>query len=132
MCRIDDEAELSEILHLVYQSLWDVGSGMIADGHLLDILRRVHTFGLSLLKMDLRQESTRHTDLLAAITTELELGDYKAWDEEKKCAWLVWPLCACVHVCKPRECKQLHGTCCLHKVRLGRRTLHIHALASHF
>jgi phosphoenolpyruvate carboxylase len=88
-CRIDDEGELAEILHLVYQSLWDAGSGMIADGHLLDILRRLHIFGLSLLKMDLRQESTRHTDLLAALTKELEVGDYAAWDEARKCAWLV-------------------------------------------
>jgi phosphoenolpyruvate carboxylase len=62
---------------------------MIADGHLLDVLRRVHAFGLSLLKMDLRQESTRHSELLSAISADLELGDYAAWDEAKKCEWLV-------------------------------------------
>ena len=87
--RIEDESELAEILHLVYRSLWESGSGMIADGHLLDVLRRVHIFGLSLLKMDLRQESTRHTELLAAISADLGLGDYAAWPEEKKCEWLV-------------------------------------------
>ena len=88
-CRIEDEEELAGPLHLVYDSLWHCGSAMIADGHLLDILRRVHAFGLALLKMDLRQESTRHTELLAAVTKELDLGNYAAWPEDRKCEWLV-------------------------------------------
>lgn len=32
---------------------------MIANGRLLDLIRRVYCFGMSLLKLDLRQESTR-------------------------------------------------------------------------
>ena len=37
-------------------------------GRLLDLLRRLFSFGLSLMKMDLRQESSRHTQALAAVT----------------------------------------------------------------
>ena len=62
---------------------------MIADGRLLDIIRRTHTFGLTLLKMDLRQESARHSDVLAAICDALGIGDYSAWSEGQKCKWLV-------------------------------------------
>ena len=37
-------------------------------GRLLDLLRRVYAFGLSLMKLDLRQESGRHTDCLTEVT----------------------------------------------------------------
>ena len=37
-------------------------------GRLLDLLRRVYCFGVGLMKMDLRQESSRHTDAVSAIT----------------------------------------------------------------
>ena len=44
------------------------GSGIVAEGRLLDLLRRLYCFGVSLMKMDLRQESTRHTEAVDAIT----------------------------------------------------------------
>ncbi len=37
-------------------------------GRLLDLLRRIYCFGLSLMKLDLRQESGRHTDALNEVT----------------------------------------------------------------
>ena len=37
-------------------------------GRLLDLLRRIYCFGLSLMKLDLRQESGRHTDCLNEVT----------------------------------------------------------------
>lgn len=61
---------------------------MIADGRLLDLIRRVYCFGMSLLKLDLRQESTRHADTLDAVTTYLGYGSYKSWDEDTKCEFL--------------------------------------------
>lgn len=36
--------------------------------------RRVYCFGMSLLKLDIRQESTRHADAMDAITTYLGYG----------------------------------------------------------
>lgn len=70
------------------RSLWECGGGTIADGRLLDLIRRVYSFGMSLLKLDLRQESTRHAETLDAITTYLGYGSYKAWDEDTKCEWI--------------------------------------------
>ena len=39
------------------RSLYECGGGLIADGRLLDLLRRVSAFDLSLLKLDIRQVS---------------------------------------------------------------------------
>lgn len=47
---------------------------MVADGRLLDLIRRIYCFGMTLLKLDLRQESTRHADAIDAITTYLGYG----------------------------------------------------------
>ncbi|WIA29268.1 hypothetical protein OEZ86_011776 [Tetradesmus obliquus] len=82
------EEELAQPLLAVYWSLWECGGGTIADGRLLDLIRRVYSFGMSLLKLDLRQESTRHAETLDAITTYLGYGSYKAWDEDTKCEWI--------------------------------------------
>lgn len=38
---------------------------------------QVSCFGLGMVALDIRQESTRHTDALDAITTYLGLGSYK-------------------------------------------------------
>lgn len=94
---------LAQPLLSCYWSLWECGSGIVAEGapsfpipapatsnhaclpdrppqkakrrevyvcagRLLDLLRRLSCFGLGLMKMDLRQESSRHTDALAAVT----------------------------------------------------------------
>ena len=45
-----------------------VGGGIVAEGRLLDLIRRLYCFGVSLMKMDVRQESTRHTDAIDSIT----------------------------------------------------------------
>ena len=81
--------ELLQPLMLCYRSLHETGDGAIADGHLLDLIRQVTCFGLSLVRLDIRQESERHIDVMDAITTWLGLGSYKAWPEEKKIEWLV-------------------------------------------
>ena len=40
----------------------------MAEGRLLDLIRRLYCFGVSLMKMDVRQESTRHTEALDSVT----------------------------------------------------------------
>ncbi|KAL2904953.1 Phosphoenolpyruvate carboxylase 4 [Bienertia sinuspersici] len=64
------------------------GSGVLADGRLADLIRRVSAFGMVLMKLDLRQESGRHSEALDAITKYLDLGTYSEWDEEKKLEFL--------------------------------------------
>ncbi|KAL8088250.1 hypothetical protein AgCh_038143 [Apium graveolens] len=78
-----------EPLELCYRSLCSCGDRPIADGSLLDFLRQVSTFGLSLVRLDIRQESDRHTDVMDAITKHLEIGSYREWSEEGRQEWLL-------------------------------------------
>ncbi|XP_058774448.1 phosphoenolpyruvate carboxylase 4-like, partial [Vicia villosa] len=80
--------QLLEPLLLCYESMQSCGAGVLADGRLADLIRRVATFGIVLMKLDLRQESGRHADTLDAITKYLDLGTYSEWDEEKKLDFL--------------------------------------------
>ncbi|XP_042027950.1 phosphoenolpyruvate carboxylase isoform X2 [Salvia splendens] len=95
MSEIPEEATYTNIdqflepLELCYRSLCASGDRAIADGSLLDFLRQVSTFGLSLVKLDIRQESDRHTDVLDAITQYLEIGSYRDWSEEQRQEWLL-------------------------------------------
>ncbi|KAJ9140665.1 hypothetical protein P3X46_031284 [Hevea brasiliensis] len=80
--------QLLEPLLLCYESLQSCGAGVLADGRLADLIRRVATFGMVLMKLDLRQESGRHAETLDAITKYLDMGMYSEWDEEKKLEFL--------------------------------------------
>ncbi|WP_220683175.1 phosphoenolpyruvate carboxylase, partial [Pseudomonas aeruginosa] len=79
-----DNADLWDPLYACYQSLLKCGMSIIANGQLLDTLRRIRCFGLQLVKLDIRQESTNHTEALSELTQYLELGDYASWSEEEK------------------------------------------------
>lgn len=81
--------ELREILLLCYRSLCDVGQEVVARGRLLDTIRRLECFGLTMVRVDLRQESDRHTEALDTITKSLDLGSYAEWDEEQRQAFLI-------------------------------------------
>ncbi|MFP1557908.1 phosphoenolpyruvate carboxylase [Escherichia coli] len=63
--------------------------GIIANGDLLDTLRRVKCFGVPLVRIDIRQESTRHTEALGELTRYLGIGDYESWSEADKQAFLI-------------------------------------------
>lgn len=82
-------SELLEPLKLCYDSLVEVGLKDIAEGELTDILRRISCFGVELLRLDIRQDSGRHTDALDAITTYLGEGSYAQWNEEQRQAFLL-------------------------------------------
>jgi phosphoenolpyruvate carboxylase len=79
-----DAEALAEPLWLCYRSLHETGAGRVADGRLLDILRRIPSLGLSLAPLDLRQEASRHTDALDAITQAAGLGSYEDWNESER------------------------------------------------
>ncbi|KAF5842615.1 phosphoenolpyruvate carboxylase [Dunaliella salina] len=85
----EDQDDLLKPLRAVYWSLYECGSGIVADGRVLDFIRRVSCFGMSLMKLDIRQESTRHSEAMEAITTYLGYGSYEEWDEEQRIEWLV-------------------------------------------
>ena len=83
-----DVAEVWEPLLACHASLGACGMQRIADGRLLDTLRRVRCFGLHLVRLDVRQESARHTAALGAITQALGIGAYAAWDESRRIDFL--------------------------------------------
>lgn len=89
---ITSTQQLKEPLELCYQSLTDIGMKSIANGLLLDILRRISCFGVNLVKLDIRQDGERHGDTLSELTRYLGIGDYNAWSEEDKQAFLLQEL----------------------------------------
>ena len=86
---IDDTSQLWDPLYACYRSLHDCDMGIIADGLLLDVLRRIKCFGVHLVRLDIRQESTRHSNVISELTRYLGLGDYDQWSEQDKVAFLV-------------------------------------------
>ncbi|QQN23472.1 phosphoenolpyruvate carboxylase [Pseudomonas cannabina] len=86
---LSDNQELLDPLLLCFQSLHDCGMGVIADGPLLDCLRRAVTFGLFLVRLDVRQDSSRHCAAMTEITDYLGLGRYEEWDEQTRIDFLL-------------------------------------------
>lgn len=85
---LTDEAQLWDPLHACYESLQACGMGMVADGKLRDTLWRVRCFGVRLLRLDIRQESDRHTEVFSELTRYLDLGDYRSWSESERVQFL--------------------------------------------
>ncbi|MCT8988111.1 phosphoenolpyruvate carboxylase [Shewanella phaeophyticola] len=81
--------DLLKPLELLYKSLSDCGMKLIANGLLLDILRRLACFGIHMLRLDIRQDASRHSDVIAELTRYLGMGDYNHWDENEKQAFLL-------------------------------------------
>jgi len=86
---VESDDELIEPLMLCYQSLLDCGMQVVANGLLLDTIRRARVFGIHLLRLDVRQDSERHADVFSELTRYLGLGDYAQWSEADKQAFLL-------------------------------------------
>lgn len=86
---VSSNDELLVPLLTCYESLHESGMAVIAEGALKDTIRRVHSFGVNLLKLDIRQDSDRHADVFSELTRYLGLGDYAQWNEEDKQAFLL-------------------------------------------
>ena len=86
---VESDDELIEPLMLCYESLLDCGMHVVANGLLLDTIRRARVFGIHLLRLDVRQDSERHADVFSELTRYLGLGDYAQWSEADKQAFLL-------------------------------------------
>ncbi|MGQ7247042.1 phosphoenolpyruvate carboxylase [Halomonas sp. V046] len=86
---IETRDQLYAPLLACYRSLCDVGLDTIANGALLDTLRRIAVFGVTLTKLDLRQEAGRHAQVMEELTHDLKLGNYRDWSEEQRQAFLL-------------------------------------------
>jgi phosphoenolpyruvate carboxylase len=84
--------DLIEPLLICYESLHECNAGNIADGQLLDVIGQVMAFGLELVRTDIRQESSKHTELMTVITQLLDLGEYANWEEQERQKFLLTEL----------------------------------------
>ncbi|MBU2862869.1 phosphoenolpyruvate carboxylase [Reinekea forsetii] len=89
---LSTKQELLAPLMACYESLCAVGLERIANGELLDTIRRVHCFGISLVPLDVRQDSERHLLAIDEITQYIGLGSYAQWSEPEKQNFLVQQL----------------------------------------
>ncbi|MCL1076418.1 phosphoenolpyruvate carboxylase [Shewanella dokdonensis] len=83
------KADLQAPLMLLYRSLCDCGMRLIANGLLLDMLRRLACFGIHMLKLDIRQDAARHAEVLGELTRYLGIGDYAHWGESERQGFLL-------------------------------------------
>jgi phosphoenolpyruvate carboxylase len=79
---------LMKELQQIHRSLCETDNRVTADGFLTDVIRNVAAFGLTLVALDVRQESDRHEEAIDSITRYLGLGSYSQWDEDTKVTWL--------------------------------------------
>lgn len=80
-----NDKELLTDLCLVRDSLISHGDGNIAQEGLQDLIRLVETFGFFLVHLDVRQESTRHTQAVAELFARQPGAPYyTAFDEEER------------------------------------------------
>ncbi|MBD1583046.1 phosphoenolpyruvate carboxylase [Pseudoalteromonas sp. S16_S37] len=87
--KITHVSQLKAPLELIYRSLCKVNMDVIANGLLLDVIRRLNCFGVNLCKLDIRQDSARHTEVFSELTGYLGLGKYADWSEQDKQAFLL-------------------------------------------
>eukprot|EP00968_Pinguiococcus_pyrenoidosus_P020796 scaffold2541_cov262-Pinguiococcus_pyrenoidosus.AAC.5 len=85
---LEEVADVMIPLRAIHESLLSSGHREIAKGNLEDAIRRLAVFGLTIVPLDVRQESTRHMEAVDAITQMLGLGSYAQWTEDTKINWL--------------------------------------------
>ena len=85
---VQSATEIINPLKVVYNSLCEVKCKAIANGSVLDLIRRAYSFGLNLARLDIRQESKRHSKLMKSICKHLGLGNFEEWSEEEKISFL--------------------------------------------
>jgi len=86
---IKSQADLLDPLLIIYRSLKEMGFNYIANGPVVDIIRRVYAFGINLSPLDIRQDSDRHLQVLNELTEYLGLGSYQNWNEHERQAFLL-------------------------------------------
>ena len=80
-----NEDEFLADLYLIHKSLVDNGDIAIAAAELTDLIRLVKTFGFYLYNLDIRQESSKHTDAVGEILALTGLNrHYLQMDEAER------------------------------------------------
>lgn len=76
--------EFLQDLRIIEASLHSHGDANIADMALHDLIRLAETFGFHLMELDVRQESSRHTEAVAEIMAAAVGADYLSLNEQQR------------------------------------------------
>ncbi|MDA7574541.1 phosphoenolpyruvate carboxylase [Candidatus Pelagibacter sp.] len=85
---LQDKNEILKPLRDIRESLNSNNSQHIANSDLLDLIRRVRCFGINLARLDIRQESSRHEQLLNEILKKKFKINFSNLNEQKKISLL--------------------------------------------
>ena len=80
--------EILKPLRVVRESLEQNQNENVASGDLLDLMRRAKCFGINLARLDIRQESSRHRQLIAELIKKKFNKNYYNFTEEEKINFL--------------------------------------------
>ena len=85
---LKSKEEILKPLRVVRQSLEQNNNENLASGELLDLMRRAKCFGINLSKLDIRQESSRHSQLISEFAKKKYNKDYLKFSEIEKINFL--------------------------------------------
>ena len=85
---LNSREEILKPLRVVRKSLEENQNENLASGELLDLMRRAKCFGINLARLDIRQESSRHSQLIAEYIKRKYQQNYYKWSEKKKIKFL--------------------------------------------
>jgi len=85
---LSSREEILKPLRVVRESLEQNQNENIASGELLDLMRRAKCFGINLARLDIRQESSRHSQLIFEFVRKRYKKDYLKMGEKEKIQFL--------------------------------------------
>ena len=85
---LSSREEILKPLRVVRESLEQNQNENIASGELLDLMRRAKCFGINLARLDIRQESSRHSQLISEFVKKRYKKNYLKMDEKEKIQFL--------------------------------------------
>ncbi len=85
---ISSREEILKPLRVVRESLEQNQNENIASGELLDLMRRAKCFGINLARLDIRQESSRHSQLINEFVKKRYNKSYLKFSEDKRIEFL--------------------------------------------
>tara|TARA_B100000902_G_scaffold325092_1_gene319557 strand:+ start:25 stop:1788 length:1764 start_codon:yes stop_codon:yes gene_type:complete len=85
---LSSREEILKPLRVVRESLEQNQNENIASGELLDLMRRAKCFGINLARLDVRQESSRHSQLISEFVKKKYKKNYIQLSEQEKIKFL--------------------------------------------
>ena len=85
---LSSREEILKPLRVVRESLEQNQNENLASGELLDLMRRAKCFGINLARLDIRQESSRHSQLISEYVKKKYKKNYLKFSENEKIEFL--------------------------------------------